>query len=169
MSMNNTIGGVSQVWTQSIEQILAGIGEKSNCMSKLTRMASKYYDRQRTYLLVPASVISWGLNIFGMVSTYLGPDIISEPLVILIVSIGSFVTATLTTVAEKSKAGDKVELFNQASKDYYLLYSEISTQLSFEPKLRGDPYSLLNSSRDRYNILLQSNPNLPDNVINVFG
>ena len=152
-------------WNKSIENILAGIGEKSNAMSKLSRMASRYYDNQRSCLLLPASIISWSLNIFSMISGYLGPEIISEPLVILIVSIGNFVSATLTTVAEKSKAGDKVELFNQSSKDYYLLYSEISTQLSFEPKLRIPPHELLKRSRDRYNILLQSNPNIPDSVV----
>ena len=59
-------------WTESIEKILAGIGEKANCMSKLCTLASKHYDTQRTYLLLPASIISWGLNIFGMVATYMG-------------------------------------------------------------------------------------------------
>ena len=155
-------------WNDPIEHIIAAIGEKASCMSKLSNLASKYYDKQRTYLLVPASSISWSLNIFGMISTYFGPTVISEPLVILIVSIGNFVTATLTTVAEKSKAGDKVELFNQASKDYYLLYSEISTQLSFERQLRETPYQFFKSCMDRYNLLLQSNPNLPDKVLDDF-
>ena len=155
-------------WTESIEKILAGIGEKANCMSKLCTLASKHYDKQRTYLLLPASIISWGLNIFGMVATYMGPDDISEPFVILVASIGNFVVATLTTVAEKSKAGDKVELFNQASKEFYLLYSNISAELSFEPKQRCLPLDLLKTSRDRYNVLLQSNPNIPDSVIKIF-
>ena len=156
---------VKDIWNIVIEQIIAEIGERSKCMSVLCSYAYKYYDRQRTYLLVPASTISWGLNIFGMVSTYLGSEVISETLVVLIASIGNFITATITTVAEKSKAGDKVELFNQASKDFYLIYSEISTQLSFEPKLRIMPKDLFRQSDERYKRLLQSIPNIPDSVV----
>ena len=156
---------VKDIWNIVIEQIIAEIGERSKCMSVLCSYAYKYYDRQRTYLLVPASIISWGLNIFGMISTYLGTEVISETLVVLIASIGNFITATITTVAEKSKAGDKVELFNQASKDFHLIYSEISTQLSFEPKLRTMPNDLFRQSDERYKRLLQSIPNIPDSVV----
>ena len=139
------MGVDDDLWSDSIENILASIGEKANCMAKLCTLASKHYDKQRTYLLLPASIISWGLNIFGMVATYMGPDDISEPFVILIASIGNFVVATLTTVAEKSKAGDKVELFNQASKEFYLLYSNISAELSCKPSQRCFPTELLKS------------------------
>jgi len=156
---------VKDIWNVVIEQIIAEIGERSKCMSVLCSFAYKYYDRQRTYLLVPASIISWGLNIFGMISTYLGTEVISESLVVLIASIGNFVTATITTVAEKSKAGDKVELFNQASKDFHLIYSEISTQLSFEPQLRTMPHDFFRQSDERYKRLLQSIPNIPDSVV----
>ena len=156
---------VKDIWNIVIEQIIAEIGERSKCMSVLCSYAYKYYDRQRTYLLVPASIISWGLNIFGMVSTYLGTEVIDETLVVLIASIGNFITATITTVAEKSKAGDKVELFNQASKDFHLIYSEISTQLSFEPQLRTMPHDFFRQSDERYKRLLQSIPNIPDSVV----
>ena len=156
---------VKDIWNIVIEQIIAEIGERSKCMSVLCSYAYKYYDRQRTYLLVPASIISWGLNIFGMVSTYLGIEVIDETLVVLIASIGNFITATITTVAEKSKAGDKVELFNQASKDFHLIYSEISTQLSFEPQLRTMPHDFFRQSDERYKRLLQSIPNIPDSVV----
>ena len=156
---------VKDIWNIVIEQIIAEIGERSKCMSVLCSYAYKYYDRQRTYLLVPASIISWGLNIFGMISTYLGIEVIDETLVVLIASIGNFITATITTVAEKSKAGDKVELFNQASKDFHLIYSEISTQLSFEPQLRTMPHDFFRQSDERYKRLLQSIPNIPDSVV----
>ena len=156
---------VKDIWNIVIEQIIAEIGERSKCMSVLCSFAYKYYDRQRTYLLVPASIISWGLNIFGMISTYLGIEVIDETLVVLIASIGNFITATITTVAEKSKAGDKVELFNQASKDFHLIYSEISTQLSFEPQLRTMPHDFFRQSDERYKRLLQSIPNIPDSVV----
>jgi hypothetical protein len=159
---------VKGVWNYVIEDVISSVAERAKCMAVLCSHASKYYDRQRTYLLVPASTISWGLNIFGMVSTYVGSGVISESLVVLIASIGNFVIATITTVAEKSKAGDKVELFNQASKDFHLIYSEISTQLSFEPKLRGPPLELFYKSDEQYKRLLQSIPNIPECVVSIF-
>jgi len=155
-------------WTNELELIVSEIGERSKCMSILSSDASKYYNRQRTYLLVPASVISWSLNIFGMVSTFLGTEKVSESLVILIASIGNFVAATFTTVAEKSKAGDKVELFNQSSKDFYLLFSNIQTQLSFEPSMRQTAIDMFRECDKRYNHLLQSNPNIPSPVVEQF-
>ena len=63
---------VNDIWNIVIERIIAEIAERAKCMAVLCSHASKYYDRQRTYLLVPASTISWGLNIFGMISSYLG-------------------------------------------------------------------------------------------------
>ena len=156
-------------WNYVIEDVISRIAERAKCMAVLCSYASKYYDRQRTYLLVPASTISWSLNIFGMISTYLGSEVISESLVVLIASMGNFIIATITTVAEKSKAGDKVELFNQASKDFHLIYSEISTQLSFEPQLRIMPHDFFRQSDERYKRLLQSIPNIPDSVVLNFG
>jgi hypothetical protein len=168
MDHGDKVCEVKGSWNYVIEDVISRVAERAKCMAVLCSYASKYYDRQRTYLLVPASTISWGLNIFGMISTYLGSEVISESLVVLIASMGNFIIATITTVAEKSKAGDKVELFNQASKDFHLIYSDISTQLSFEPQLRGPPSDLFDKSDEQYKRLLQSIPNIPESLVSKF-
>ncbi len=155
-------------WSREFEEILIVKADKSKCMGKLCSYTSTYYGRQRTYLLVPASVLAWCLNIFGMFATYYGSTKIPDPLVILITSIGNFIIASFTTIAEKSQAGDKVELFNQTSREYILIASEISQQLMYEPANRIPPMQLINDMARKYNDLMRSTPNIPQNIVDDF-
>ena len=155
-------------WNETYETILVHKSDKSRYMAMLCHHTSNYYNRQRKNLLVPASVISWCLNIFGMVSTYFGKEKISEPLVILIVSLGNFIIATLTTIAENNKAGDKVELFNQTSRDYNLIASEIKQELMLPSDNRASVMKIIIETQRRYDDLMKSTPNIPENVIYSF-
>jgi len=155
-------------WNQTYENILIHKSDKSRYMAMLCHHTSTYYNRQRKNLLVPASIISWCLNIFGMVTTYFGKEKISEPLVILIVSLGNFIIATLTTIAENNKAGDKVELFNQTSRDYNLIASEIKQELMLPPDNRASVMKIIIETQRRYDDLMKSTPNIPENVIYSF-
>ena len=155
-------------WNETYENILIHKSDKSRYMAMLCHHTSTYYNRQRKNLLVPASIISWCLNIFGMVSTYFGKEKISEPLVILIVSLGNFIIATLTTIAENNKAGDKVELFNQTSRDYNLIASEIKQELMLPPDNRASVMKIIIETQRRYDDLMKSTPNIPENVIYSF-
>ena len=152
-------------WNDVYENILVHKSDKSRYMAMLCHHTSTYYNRQRKNLLVPASIISWCLNIFGMVSTYFGKEKISEPLVILIVSLGNFIIATLTTIAENNKAGDKVELFNQTSRDYNLIASEIKQELMLPPDNRASVMKIIIETQRRYDDLMKSTPNIPEHVI----
>jgi len=155
-------------WNETYETILVHKSDKSRYMAMLCHHTSTYYNRQRKILLVPASIISWSLNIFGMVSTYFGKEKISEPLVILIVSLGNFIIATLTTIAENNKAGDKVELFNQTSRDYNLIASEIKQELMLPPDNRASVMKIIIETQRRYDDLMKSTPNIPENIIYSF-
>jgi hypothetical protein len=155
-------------WDKEYELILVDRGDKAKCMGWLCTHTSNYYDKQRRMLLVPASAVSWFLNVFGMFATYLGKEKISEPLVILIVSLGNFIVATLTTIAEQGKAGDKVELFNQTSRDYNLIASEINHQIRLPPCNRKPVMKVLIDTEKRYNDLIKSTPNIPEPITKDF-
>jgi len=155
-------------WDQVYEFILVDRCDKAKCMGWLCTHTSNYYNNQRRMLLVPASAVSWFLNVFGMLATYLGKEKISEPLVILIVSLGNFIVATLTTIAEQGKAGDKVELFNQTSRDYNLIASEINHQIRLPPCNRKPVMKVLIDTEKRYNDLLKSTPNIPEPITKDF-
>jgi len=155
-------------WDNDYELILVDRGDKAKCMGWLCTHTSNYYNNQRRMLLVPASAVSWFLNVFGMFATYLGKEKISEPLVILIVSLGNFIVATLTTIAEQGKAGDKVELFNQTSRDYNLIASEINHQIRLPPYNRKPVMKVLIDTEKRYNDLIKSTPNIPEPITKDF-
>ena len=155
-------------WDKEYELILVDRGDKAKCMGWLCTHTSNYYNNQRRMLLVPASAVSWFLNVFGMFATYLGKEKISEPLVILIVSLGNFIVATLTTIAEQGKAGDKVELFNQTSRDYNLIASEINHQIRLPPYNRKPVMKVLIDTEKRYNDLIKSTPNIPEPITKDF-
>ena len=155
-------------WDNDYELILVDRGDKAKCMGWLCTHTSNYYNNQRRMLLVPASAVSWFLNVFGMFATYLGKEKISEPLVILIVSLGNFIVATLTTIAEQGKAGDKVELFNQTSRDYNLIASEINHQIRLPPCNRKPVMKVLIDTEKRYNDLIKSTPNIPEPITKDF-
>lgn len=155
-------------WTPELEHILIVKSDNAKCMGRLCAVASNYYNRQRSYLLIPASVIAWCLNIFGIVATFTGEEIITPSLTILVASIGNFIVATLTTIAEKAAAGDKVELYNQTSRDYYLIASEISHTLMLHPRLRNSPLQVIADSEKRYSDLMKGSMNLSDRIIDDF-
>ena len=159
---------MGEEWTNEFEIILAGRCDKARCMGWLCAHTSTYYGNQRTGLLLPASVISWSLNIFGMIATYIGKERLSEDIVILVVSLGNFIVATLTSIAERGKAGDKVELFSQTARDFNLIASEIKHQLMLPRQHRKHVRTLLDGSELKYNDLMKSTPNIPDPVINGF-
>lgn len=159
---------MSVEWSREYETILIGRCDKARCMGWLCVHASNYYNTQRTYLLVPASVISWILNVFGMVATYVGKEKLSEATVILIVSLGNFIVATLTSIAERSKAGDKVELFNQTARDYNLVASQIKHQLMLPPENRRLVTKVIEETEKKYNDLMRSTPNIPDPITKSF-
>tara|TARA_Y100000389_G_scaffold145439_1_gene143986 strand:- start:2349 stop:3185 length:837 start_codon:yes stop_codon:yes gene_type:complete len=164
----NQINYAQQKWSKEYELILTNRCDKARCMAWLCTHTSNYYNKQRTYLLVPASAVSWSLNVFGMIATYMGKERISEPLVILIVSLGNFIVATLTTIAEKGKAGDKVELFNQTSRDYNLIASEINHQIMLPPTNRKPVMKILIETEKKYNDLMKSTPNIPGPITQNF-
>ena len=162
------INYAQHTWTKEYELILVDRCDKAKCMGWLCTHTSNYYNNQRRMLLVPASAVSWFLNVFGMLATYLGKDKISEPLVILIVSLGNFIVATLTTIAEQGKAGDKVELFNQTSRDYNLIASEINHQIRLPPRNRKPVMKVLIETEKKYNDLMKSTPNIPEPITKDF-
>ena len=172
--LNNMVEFTSQInyaehtWDKEYELILVDRGDKAKCMGWLCTHTSNYYNNQRRMLLVPASAVSWFLNVFGMLATYLGKEKISEPLVILIVSLGNFIVATLTTIAEQGKAGDKVELFNQTSRDYNLIASEINHQIRLPPRNRKPVMKVLIDTEKRFNDLIKSTPNIPEPITKDF-
>jgi len=162
MSVNNNL------WTEETEQILCRKADYSKCMARLCTSTGEYYQQHRTYLLVPAAALSWGLTIFGIIATYLGNSTISEPLIILINGLINFIIATFTTVAEKSQAGSKVELFQQLSRDYYCLANDVGQELVKSPETRPAATNFMKNTDIRYRDLEKSTPPIPRNVVTSF-
>jgi hypothetical protein len=154
-----------QEWTQEIDMILCRIGDCSKCMAKLCTYVSEYHQSQRAYLLIPAAVFSWGLTIFGMFATYYGKEKLPDSKVILVNSLINFVIATFTTVAEKSQAGTKVELFQQLARDFYNLSGTITMELSKQPCNRIPVSTFLANTNTRYKDLENSVPPLSQALI----
>ena len=157
-----------QEWTQEIDIILCRIGDCSKCMAKLCTYVSEYHQTQRAYLLIPAAVFSWGLTIFGMFATYYGQEKLPDATVILVNSLINFIIATFTTVAEKSQAGTKVELFQQLARDFYNLSGTITMELSKQPCNRIPVSTFLTNTNTRYKDLENSVPPLSQALITEF-
>ena len=164
----NIMNKKENIWTEETEQILCRKADYSKCMARLCTSTGEYYQRHRTYLLVPAATLSWGLTIFGIIATYLGNSAISEPLIILINGLINFIIATFTTVAEKSQAGSKVELFQQLSRDYYSLANDIGQELVKSPETRPGVTNFMKNTDTRYRDLEKSTPPIPRPVVTFF-
>ena len=158
----------SPLWTVETENIICAIGDYAKCMGRLSIYTSEYYQSQRTYLLGPAAILSWSLNIFGIVVTYIGNDKISDSLVIMINSLLNFIIATFTTVAEKSNAGSKVELFQQIARDYYSLANMITQEMSRHPNERRTVKVFLSLADTTYKELEKTTPPIPRYIVDAF-
>lgn len=166
MISNNVIR--KQEWTHETDNILCSISDYSKCMARLCIYVSEYHQIQRTYLLGPAAVLSWGLTIFGMFATYYGNQKLPDATVILVNSLFNFIIATFTTVAEKSQAGSKIELFQQLARDFFNLSGTISMELSKEPYARACVTPFVGNMNARYKDLENSVPPLPQALITQF-
>lgn len=157
-----------QEWSKETDNIVCTISDYSKCMARLCIYVSEHHQRMRTYLLGPAAVLSWALTIFGMFATYYGNKKIPDPTVILINSLLNFIIATFTTVAEKSQAGSKIELFQQLARDFFNLSGTISMELSKEPCCRLPVSPFVTNMNLRYKDLENSVPPLPQALLTAF-
>ena len=157
-----------QIWSPETDTIICCISDYSKCMAHLCIYVSEYHQRQRTFLLGPAAVLSWGLTIFGMFATYYGNERLPDASVILINSLLNFIIATFTTVAEKSQAGSKIDLFQQLARDFFNLSGTISMELSKEPKDRVAVNPFVGNMNSRYRDLENSVPPLSQALLHEF-
>jgi hypothetical protein len=157
-------------WQDNFEELICVQGDHSQVMGSLCMFTSDYYKSKRTWLLGPAACLSWSLNIFGIVVTFIGAENISNALVILINSLFNFVIATLTTIAEKNNAGSNVELYIQFSREYMAISDNITQEISKHPAQRKVmAHAFLEEVTSEYNDIWKRTPHIPSDIVDLFN
>lgn len=157
-------------WQTNLEELICVQGDHSKIMGSLCMFTSDYYKSKRTWLLGPAALLSWGLNIFGIIVTFIGAGNISHAFVILINSLINFVIATLTTIAEKNNAGSSIELYIQFSREYMAISDNITQEISKHPAQREVMApAFLEKITSEYNDIWKRTPHIPSNIVCLFN
>lgn len=149
------------VYTDEIESLIKGIGEKALALSWLHTRSEKRYTYLNNYLAIPAIVLS---TITGAGSIGFG----SIPDVSYIMGGVSIIVSIISTLNSYFAFAKRGEAHRITSVSYNKLYLQISIELSLPRKKRLNVKEFMKSVSEQIVRLNEIQPPIPDIVIRDF-
>lgn len=149
------------VYTDEVESLIKGIGEKALALSWLHTRSEKRYSYLNNYLAIPAIILS---TITGAGSIGFG----SIPDVSFIMGGISILVSIITTLNSYFSFAKRSEAHRITSVSYNKLYLQISIELSLPRKKRMNVKALLKNVSEQIVRLNEIQPPVPDVVITDF-
>lgn len=162
--MDEALNAVS--WNYQLELILSQEGERALCYSWLHNNSQKRYTRMDTYITLPTILLSTlsGSASIGSASIFPGLSGIAS------LSIGclSLSVGVLNTVSSYFGWGKRSEAHKAAAMTYSKIHRFIMIELSLPRTERMAAKDMLKIMRDQLDRLMETSPQIPDAVIEMF-
>jgi hypothetical protein len=162
--MDETPTSVS--WNSQLELILSQEGERALCYSWLHNNSQKRYTRMDTYITLPTILLSTlsGSASIGSASMFPGlTGTASLAIGFLSLSVG-----VLNTVSSYFGWGKRSESHKSAGMTYSKIHRFIMIELSLPRSERMAAKDMLKVIRDQLDRLMETSPQIPDPVIELF-
>ena len=162
--MDETTTSVS--WNSQLELILSQEGERALCYSWLHNNSQKRYTRMDTYITLPTILLSTlsGSASIGSASMFPGlTGTASLAIGFLSLSVG-----VLNTVSSYFGWGKRSEAHKSAAMTYSKIHRFIMIELSLPRSERMAAKDMLKVIRDQLDRLMETSPQIPDPVIELF-
>ena len=162
--MDETPASVS--WNSQLELILSQEGERALCYSWLHNNSQKRYTRMDTYITLPTILLSTlsGSASIGSASMFPGlTGTASLAIGFLSLSVG-----VLNTVSSYFGWGKRSESHKSAAMTYSKIHRFIMIELSLPRSERMAAKDMLKVIRDQLDRLMETSPQIPDPVIELF-
>ena len=157
----------SHHWNDQNESLLKQWGERASVLRILHSKSSRRFRTRATLLTLPTIILS---TIAGSLQLRIsGDDVLQEMQSLeLMLAFINLVIAINTGISSLLRYQERSEAHRSVSAQFGNFYRQISCELAFPRSEREPPNDLLKATKRHYDSLLESSPDIPQNVINNF-
>jgi hypothetical protein len=158
---NNTIA-----WTPEHEQILIEWADKAMCYRWLHSKANSMYSTLNAWYTVPVIIIS---TLTGT-ANFAQQRVPAQYQNLFIMAAGGFniLAGIVTTIQQFLKITQLNEAHRVSTIAWDKFYRNTKIELAKHPSERIDPKHMLKMSKEEFDRLIETSPNIPDKIINEF-
>lgn len=161
MSVSNKIE-----WSQEHEQILIEWADKAMCYRWLHGKSNNMYSKLNAWYTIPVIIIS---TLTGT-ANFAQERVPFEYQNFFVMLVGGFniLAGIITTIQQFLKITQLNESHRVSSIAWDKFYRNIKIELTKHPSERIDPKQMLKMSKEEFDRLIETSPNIPEKIINQF-
>jgi hypothetical protein len=160
--INYTVG-VNNNWTSDHETILIEWADKAMCYRWLHSKSNLMYSRLNAWYTIPVIVISTLTGTANFAQERVPLEY--QNYFAMIVGGFNILAGIITTVQQFLKITQLNESHRVSSIAWDKFYRNIKIELAKHPSERIDPKHMLKTSKEEFDRLIETSPNIPDNII----
>lgn len=162
----NIIDQIKIDWSQEHEKILIEWADKAMCYRWLHSKANNMYSKLNAWYTVPVIIIS---TLTGT-ANFAQQRVPIEYQSLFIMAAGGFniLAGIITTIQQFLKITQLNEAHRVSTIAWDKFYRNIKIELAKHPSERMDPKHMLKLSKEEFDRLIETSPNIPEQIINEF-
>ena len=153
-------------WTVEHEKILVEWADKAMCYRWLHSKSTAMYNRLNALYTIPVIIISTLTGTANFAQTRVPTDY--QNYFAMIVGGFNILAGIITTVQQFLKITQLNESHRVSSIAWDKFYRNIKIELAKHPSERIDPKQMLKMSKEEFDRLIETSPNIPDKIVTQF-
>jgi hypothetical protein len=153
-------------WTPEHEQILIEWGDKAMCYRWLHAKANAMYSSLNAWYTIPVIIISTLTGTANFAQERVPPEY--QNFFVMIVGGFNIMAGIITTIQQFLKITQLNESHRVSSIAWDKFYRNIKIELAKHPTERIDPKQMLKMSKEEFDRLIETSPNIPEKIIQQF-
>jgi hypothetical protein len=162
----NTISKNDVDWTQEHEQILIEWADKAMCYRWLHSKSNGLYSSLNAWYTIPVIVISTLTGTANFAQNRVPEDY--QNYFAMVVGGFNILGGIISTIQQFLKITQLNESHRVSSIAWDKFYRNVKIELAKHPSERIQPGQMLKMSKEEFDRLMETSPNIPDKIINVF-
>ena len=162
----NTISKNDVDWTQEHEQILIEWADKAMCYRWLHSKSNGLYSSLNAWYTIPVIVISTLTGTANFAQNRVPEEY--QNYFAMIVGGFNILGGIISTIQQFLKITQLNESHRVSSIAWDKFYRNVKIELAKHPSERIQPGQMLKMSKEEFDRLMETSPNIPDKIINVF-
>jgi hypothetical protein len=153
-------------WTPEHEQILIEWGDKAMCYRWLHSKANIMYSRLNAWYTIPVIIISTLTGTANFAQERVPLEY--QSFFVMIVGGFNIIAGIITTIQQFLKITQLNESHRVSSISWDKFYRNIKIEIAKHPSERIDPTQMLKISKEEFDRLIETSPNIPEKIIRQF-
>lgn len=153
-------------WTAEHEQILVEWADKAMCYRWLHSKSNAMFSSLNTWYTIPVIVISTLTGTANFAQERVPPEY--QSFFVMIVGGFNILAGIITTIQQFLKITQLNEAHRVSSIAWDKFYRNIKIELAKHPSERTDVRQMIKMSKEEFDRLMETSPNIPEKIINAF-